>query len=270
MNSKYFKTHKCLNNMNKFKREPASTDDHNVNPKKKKGFGIVKKSFSISKKNFGINKKTSVIKKEKRAGSSSTSGKEKSITLSPPKRIDTTTDSSVFEFENEGVMLCTSSEDRTGSSTDNLTKSGQQRKRTTSSISSPSQDVSARKKVKVQKKDTIIAKPKIKKIGFGAKKPTVIKRDNRHGKNSGKNLRETSKRKRSSHDTIQTTPTELSATEDSDTALADDLFMPVNQPSSLESCTETEAESQTTLDEEVWPGDVPLEVFFVYDLSLIL
>ncbi|XP_066929476.1 uncharacterized protein [Clytia hemisphaerica] len=251
MNSKYFKTHKCMSG--NIKRERQSSEDHNANHKKKKGFGIVKKTLAI-------NKKPSAIKHEKRFGSSSTPGKRKSTTLSPSKRI-ATTDSSVFEFENEAIELCTSSEGKTVSSSGKLTKAGQPRKRTTSSISSPTQDVSIRKKVKIQKKDVTIVKPKIKKIGFGPKKPTVIKRDNRHGKNSGKNLRETStKRKRKSHaDTIQTTPTELSATEDSDTTLVDDLFTPVNQPLSLENCAETEAESQTTLDDEVWPVDVPLE-----------
>ncbi|XP_066916239.1 myb-like protein X isoform X2 [Clytia hemisphaerica] len=66
MNSKYFKTHKCMSGNIRGKR--PSSEDHNGNYKKKKGFGIVKKTHAI-------NKKPSVMKHEKRFGSSSTPDK---------------------------------------------------------------------------------------------------------------------------------------------------------------------------------------------------
>ena len=226
--SKYYAGHTCKQK-NVIKKEIAESSTASVSvASKKKGYGIAKEK-----------RRTLDIKKE----------------LSNTKTREKKSNSNVFDF-NDNEQLPTSkaalvqSKDTVSpaspirTASENIKSVKSQRKRTTVSTSSGDGEKKPKKQLKVHKKEIFKPQPKVKKIGYGGSNRTTTFATNKRKNNSPTSLkpRICTKRKRKLKNVEDTTPTEMSLSEENNETVVDDNEEDLFTPASI-SASSTQLES---------------------------
>ena len=226
--SKYYTSHTCKQR-NIIKKEISESSAARCAPKKK-GFGIAKNKRQA----LDIKKELSTIKTKEKSNNSNIFDFNDNEQHSIPTPALVQSENSVVPSSPKRIVSAKKS-----------TKSP--RKRTTISTSSGDGEKKPRKQLKVHKKDIFKAQPKVKKIGYGGSNRAANFATNKRKDSSptSQKPRICTKRKRKLKNVEDTTPTEMSLSEENNEFTADDTEEDLFTPASLSvSSKQIESSSQ--------------------------